>query len=55
MVSHSSLMYVVETTEKKSKEAAARGFSVLPKRVREWFHQRKELSALKKKGKSKQN
>ena len=38
----------VEGAEKKSKEAAAREFSVDAKRIREWCSQKEKLVAMKK-------
>ena len=46
-------LQAVEVAEKKSKEAAAREFSVDPRRIREWCAQKEKLLELKKQGGSK--
>ena len=46
-------LQAVEVAEKKSKEAAARQFSVDPRRIREWCAQKEKLLELKKQGGSK--
>ena len=43
----------VAVAEKKSKEAAAREFSVDPRRIREWCSQKEKLAALQKDNKGK--